>query len=100
MKSIKSPTPRSLAQQGVSKGEASPLLRLRLRWHQQSRVDALVATVHAPVEMRAGDAPGLAVAGHHFVLPHPLAYRTLNGVLVQQGLAEEWYAGEDGGRKS
>src|SRR3546814_10917227 len=31
MKSIKSLTPRSLAQQGVSKGEASPLLRLRHR---------------------------------------------------------------------
>src|SRR3546814_8444216 len=55
MKSIKSLTPRSLAQQGVSKGEASPLLRLRHRWHQQRRVDALVAPVHAPVEMRAGE---------------------------------------------
>src|SRR3546814_20182764 len=73
MKSIKSLTPRSLAQQGVSKGEASPLLRLRHRWRQQRRVDALVAPVHAPVEMRAGDAPGLAEAGHHLVLAPPLA---------------------------
>src|SRR3546814_13109600 len=99
MKSIKSLTPRSLAQQGVSKGEASPLLRLRHRWHQQRRVDALVAPVHAPVEMRAGDAPGLAEAGHHLVLAHPLADRKLDAVQVQEGRAEAVEIGRESCRE-